>query len=71
MNDGFLSETGKVPVLLAPVHAGAGFFEDFAFAGSEALDAAGGDFIEDGIHFLLQVFVGAQIFIGGNVLGIP
>lgn len=49
-------------------HFGAGGFEDFALAVGEALDAVGGNFVEDGIDFFRDEFFGREFgFVQGLV----
>src|SRR5882762_6614874 len=52
---------------LALFHFGAGGFEDLAFAGGEALNAMGGDFIENWIHLPTDELIGRKF--GGLALG--
>ena len=48
-------------VVSALVHPGAGGFEDLAFAFGKTVDAVGGDFFENRVHFLGDEVAGRQV----------
>lgn len=52
-------------------HFGTGCLEDAAFAIGEALDALGGDFVEDGIDFFAEEFFRRQFFFDHRFVAAP